>query len=108
LYSPLKNSICQEFAVFPALFPTRCLALASWLKGKPCASAFALARKPLGPENRSAANLNDQACEIERAGLTMAQAEEWLDWLENNDCNSRNVKWRQDEKLDLYSAPHRQ
>jgi hypothetical protein len=57
---------------------------------------------------RHAANSNDQACKIERTGLTMAQAEEWLDWLENNDNTTRKVTWRQDQKLDLYAGPHRQ
>jgi hypothetical protein len=97
LYSPLKNSICLELALFLAYFPSRCLMLARWLTGSRCAPAFASTGKHLDAEKRPAANLNGQACEMERSGLTLAQAEEWLDWLENNESTSSKVTWRKDE-----------
>ena len=92
--------------MFLAFIPKRYLALVRRLKGGRSAPASTSPAKAVCPENQPTAELSDQPCEIERSGLTMAQAEELLDWLENNECTSRKVTWRQDKKIDLDSGPH--
>ena len=53
------------------------------------------------------ASSGDQFCKTEQSGLTMMQAEDLLDWLENHNSTSHAVTWRQDNKVDLNQAPHR-
>jgi hypothetical protein len=92
----LNGVIYWEFAVFLAFFPMRYIALAKRLTGAHPAQTFTPAESPVTSIAQPTAISNDQDCEIERSGLTFAQAEEWLDWLENNSNSSRAIKWRRE------------